>query len=168
MGKQISFYMDKKTEESFLSYIKENGTLLFEGNNNKPIEIESLPVPFSEKGWFKVYLYNNIGDIKLKRLSNGREIIDSIDSNVIEFSRTVIRDDSKEVTKGRLWFETKFYDENGTLVEKDGTVEEWYKLLSKWIKKNIPKSEFSIDGKIYKEYISESIMCCFNQGYKIV
>ena len=168
MGKQISFYMDKKTEESFLSYIKENGTLLFEGNNNKPIEIESLPVPFSEKGWFKVYLYNNIGDIKLKKLSNDREIIDSIDSNVIEFSRTVIRDDSKEVTKGRLWVETKFHDENGTLVEKDSTVEEWYKLLSKWIKKNIPKSEFSVDGKIYKEYISESIMYCVNQGYKIV
>lgn len=62
----------------------------------------------------------------------------------------------------------KIYDENGTLVEKDSTVEEWYKLLSKWIKKNIPKSEFSVDGKIYKEYISESIMYCVNQGYKIV
>lgn len=168
MGKQINFFMDMETEERFISYIKENGVILFEGNNEKPTEIDTLPAPFSGKGWFKVYLHNNTGDLKFKRLSIGRKIIDSIESPVIEFTRTVIRDDSKEISKGRLWVEMKFYNDDGTLIIKDDILEEWYKLLCKWIKINVPKTEFDNEGKSYKEYISESILYLLNHGYRII
>jgi hypothetical protein len=168
MGKQINFYMDMETEKRFLLYIKENGVLIYEGNNEKPTVIDSLPDPFSGKGWFKVYLYNNIGSLKLKRLSTGREIIDCIESPVIEFTRTVIREDSKEISKGRLWIETKYYSDDGDLIIKDDLLEEWFKLLSKWIKKNIPKKEFFNNGKLYKEYISESILSYLKCDYKLM
>lgn len=168
MGKQINFLMDKDTEEKFLIYIKENGVAIFEGNNDSPKIIEVLPEAFSGKGWFKVYLYNNQGDLILNKLSTGREYIDSIKSPVIEFSRTIIREGAKEVSRGRLWLETKFYNEDGDLVSKDSDLDEWYKNLSKWIKKNAPKTEISNNGREYKEYITKSVVQLLEQGYKIV
>lgn len=167
MGKQINFYMDKESEDKFLMYIKENGVLIFEGNNDRPLIIDKLPAPFSEKGWFKVYLYNNAGDIKYQKLSNGRVIIDCMESPVIEFSRTVVREDSKEISKGRLWVETKYYNNDGDLIIKDNMIDECYKSLSKWIKKNVPRTEFVIKEKVYKEYISESFLSYINWGYVI-
>lgn len=168
MGKQINFFMDKDTEEKFLIYIKENGVAIFEGNNDSPKIIEVLPEPFSGKGWFKVYLYNNQGDLILNKLSTGREYIDSIKSPVIEFRRTIIKEGAKEVSRGRLWLETKFYNEDGDLVSKDSDLDEWYKNLSKWIKKNAPKTEISNNGREYKEYITKSVVQLLEQGYKIV
>lgn len=168
MSKQINFLMDKDTEEKFLIYIKENGVAIFEGNNYSPKIIEVLPEPFSGKGWFKVYLYNNQEDLILNKLSTGREYIDSIKSPVIEFNRTIIREGAKEVSRGRLWLETKFYNEDGELVSKDIDLDEWYKNLCKWIKKNVPRTEISNNGREYKEYITKSVVQLLEQGYKIV
>ena len=168
MGKQINFLMDKDTEDKFLIYVKENGVAIFEGNNDSPKIIELLPEPFTGRGWFKVYLFNNQGDLILNKLSTGREFIDSIKSPVIEFSRTIIRVGAKEVTRGRLWFETKFYNEDGELVSKDNNLDDWYKNLCKWIKKNAPKTEISINGTQYKEYITKSVVQLLENGYKIV
>jgi len=168
MGKQIYFYMDKESEDKFLMYIKENGVLIFEGNNDRPLIIDKLPAPFSGKGWFKVYLYNNAGDLKYQKLSNGRVIIDCMESPVIEFSRTVVREDSKEILKGRLWVETKYYNKNGELIIKDNMIDEWYKKLIKWIKKNVPITELVVNGKVCKEYISESFLSYINLDYVII
>ncbi|MDO5151300.1 MAG: hypothetical protein Q4D76_18215 [Oscillospiraceae bacterium] len=169
MGKQINFFIDRETEERFLIYIRKNGVAIFEGNNNNPQVVDELPVPFSGKGCFKIYLYKtNNGDLKLKKLSTGRECIDSIESPVIEFSRTIIREDTKEVTKGRLWVETKYYNDNGELVIKNGMLEEWYKDLCKWIKKNAPRIEVSNNGKNHNVYITKQVLQLLEQGYKLV
>ena len=93
--------------------------------------------------------------------------MDSIESPVIEYSRTIIREDSKEISRGRLWFETKYYNDDGELVQKDIRLEEWYKELCKWIKKNAPKTDLNI-GEKRKEYISKSVLQLLEQGYKIV
>lgn len=76
------------------------------GENSKPIEVEELPERFSGKGWFKVYIYNeSIGEYHLEDLRNGRRIVNTTTSSVIEFSRTTIRE--KDISRGRLWVETK-------------------------------------------------------------
>lgn len=86
MGKQINFFIDKETEEKFFVYLNENGVAIFEGNNKMPLIVDKLLAPFSEKGWFKLYLYNNAGDLIIKKLATGRECVDSIESPVIEYS----------------------------------------------------------------------------------
>jgi hypothetical protein len=35
------------------------GEVLFEGDNPKPVNISTLPKPFSGKGWFNSYLYKS-------------------------------------------------------------------------------------------------------------
>lgn len=154
-------------EEKFFIYLNEKGVAIFEGINEKPLVVDKLPVPFSGKGWFKLYLYNNAGDLIIKKLNTGRECVDSIKSPVIEYSRTIIREDLKEISRGRLWVETKYYNNDGDLVQKDIRLEEWYKELCKWIKKNAPKTELDKEKKC-KEYISKSVLQLLEQGYKIV
>ncbi|MDP4147218.1 MAG: hypothetical protein Q8936_22535 [Bacillota bacterium] len=158
MGKQICFFMDEDIEDKFIDYVLENGEILFEGNNNKPISIKELPKAFSGKGWFKVYLYKpEFGKLVLENIPNIREYINFIESPVIEFSRTIIREDIKELSRGRLWVDMKFYNKEGEKVEKSKKVDEWYKDLNKWIRGNLPKTELNIEGGKLVEYMSPAI-----------
>lgn len=169
MGKQINFLMDKETEKRFFEFIRKDGVVLFEGNNEVPQIINILPEPFSGKGRFSIYIYNEkFGKYIISETKKGIKYIDSIKSTVIEFNRTIIREGAKEVSRGRLWLETKFYNEDGELVSKDIDLDEWYKNLCKWIKKNVPRTEISNNGREYKEYITKSVVQLLEQGYKIV
>lgn len=169
MGKQINFLMDSETEEKFIEYILSDGILLFEGNNMRPVKMKSFPEPFSSKAWFKLYLYKDeFGDLKLKKLDEERKYIDVIVSPVIEFSRTIIRDSAKEISRGRLWVEMNFYNDKNELVSKKNDLEEWFKNLSKWIKKHLPKTEIIGKNKVYSEYSCMSINNKIENGYKIM
>ncbi|MCC5463778.1 hypothetical protein [Pelosinus baikalensis] len=169
MGKQINFLMDKETEEKFFEFVRKDGVVLFEGDNELPQIIDALPEPFSGKGWFSVYIYNEkFGQYIISETKKGIKYIDSIKSPVIEFNRTIVREGTKEVSRGRLWVETKFYNDNGEEILKDSGLDEWYKYLCKWIRKNVPKLEISNNGREYKEYISKSVTQLLEQGYKIV
>lgn len=169
MGKQINFYMDNETEEKFFEFIKKDGVVLFERNNKLPQIIDTLPEPFSGRGWFMVYIYNEkLGKCIICETDNGIKYIDFIKSPVIRFSRTIIREDAKEIAMGRLWFETKFYDDDGELISKDSALDEWYKKLCKWIRKNVPRTELSDTWGVRKEYISKSLIDLFEQGYKLM
>ncbi|NLP51956.1 hypothetical protein [Bacillus sp. RO1] len=166
MGKQITFYIDKEIEKDLVHYIITNGgEILFEGDNPKPKSITSLPEPFSVKGWFKLYLYQaDLGDLKFISLPNNRKIIDSTTSPVIEFSRTAIREigKNKEISGGRFWVEMKYWDDENQLVQKSLELDDWYKTLLKWIKKNVPKEKES------NSYVSPLIKDLVSQGFKLM
>lgn len=169
LGKQFNFIIDKETESLFFQFIKENGEALFEGSNEKPIILNELPLPFSGKCWFKIYLYNkNYGDLIYNTTSSGRVYIESLDSPVIEYLRTIIKDNSKEISKGRLWFENKYYNKHDKLINKDIRLEEWYKILCTWIKQNLIKIDVINNGKTTKEYVSKPILQLLENGYRIV
>lgn len=169
MGKQINFLMDNEFEEKFLEYVLSEGVVLFEGNNMSPVRIETLPEPFSEKGWFKLYLYKEeYGKLKLNKLDTGREYIDLIASPVIEFSRTIIRHGAKEVSRGRLWIEMKFYNDRKELVMKSKEIDDWYKKLNQWIKKNLPKTEIITKNRTYSEHSCKYINDMVENGYKVM
>lgn len=169
MGKQINFLMDKETEEKFIEYILSDGIVLFEGNNMNPVKINTLPEPFSGKAWFKLYLYKEgFGDLILKKIDNGREYIDAIASPVIEFSRTIIRNEAKEVSRGRLWVEMEFFNDKKELTIKPKDLGDWFKNLSKWVKKYLPRTEIVAKNKIYSEYSSKSVSDIIKSGYKVM
>lgn len=167
MGKQISFLMDEQDENRFVEFILRNADIYFEGDLKVPVKIIELPMKFSGKGWFKVYLYRNVlGELEIEKTSNEREIINSTKSPVIEFIRTIVREDDSEIRRGRLWVEMKYYDHQNILIEKSKDINVWYNILSKWIKSNLIKIEVIINNKKKNEYVSSSLVPLF-KDYKI-
>ena len=168
MGKQINFIMDLNTENIFKDLILQEGEILFEGTNVVPINIVTLPEQFSSNDWFSLYLYKKeFGELVFDTLPDGRKYIDSIKSPVIEFIRTVVREDEKEVSRGRLWLEMKYWDVQGRQVEKSKALNDWYMSLCKWVKKQLPRTEFSVNAETYTEYISGDMKKLVEKGYKI-
>jgi len=168
MGKQINFLMDLDTENLFKDIILHEGEILFEGINSEPISIIALPEEFSSNDWYSVYLYKKeFGELFFNKLPNGNLYIDTIKSPIIEFIRTVVRDDENEVSRGRLWYENKYYDDEGKLIHKSEELNIWYDCLCKWIKKNLPKTEIYIRSEKYKENISSGIKELIKKGYVI-
>jgi len=153
MGKQLGFLMDADTERSFADYVLEEGVIVHQPNNKNQIFIKELPKPFSDIGWFSLLLYKpQFGMYTL----NKANCIDPILSPVIEFCRTIILHEEKRIAFGRLWLEVNYY-QNDRLVEKDPALYEWYKSLTKWIRKNIPKQELAIGGRVRREHITHSV-----------
>ena len=88
-------------------------------------------------------------------------------SPVIEYIRTTIRHEEQEISRGRLWVEPKYWDENNQLQEKPKELIQWFSEMSKWIKKNVPQQKFDSHGYEYKEHISTSLIQLVSEGYRI-
>jgi len=168
MGKQINFYMDYETEQRFVEFVlTDGGKILFRKPHSTIEHIEILPKPFSVDGWTQVFLYKeDFGDVILRQLKDMSERVDSICSPVIEFSRTVINEEEKTIYGGRLWMETKYW-QNEDLLEKPKELDKWYSMLNKWLKKQIYKAEVLKNGRLIEEYITPKIKELLDNGYEI-
>lgn len=171
MGKQIGFLMDAPTELEFVNFILQSGQILFEGEFRTPQNITSLPAPYSVDSWFLVYLYKpEIGGLTLREVeTSGVEYIDETRSPVIQFHRSTVVDGEREIRRGRLWVEMKYWDRsNGTyeLVEKPKELDVWYQQLRRWIRKHLPMTTVErSDGRMIKEYMSPAIRKKIEEGY---
>ena len=167
MGKQVNFYMDKETEDKFISMVLSDGVqIYFRKVDSNPYVIRSLSEMESDKT--QVYFFKlGIGDIKLCEEKNGNKYIDSAKSSVIEFLRTSILEEDKAVSRGRLWVDLKYYNEKDELKEKPKELNAWFIKLSNWIRKNVPKVGIDSCGKTYYEHISSSMIELINNGYKM-
>ena len=165
MGKQFDFFMSEKDEQKIKEYLQQsNVKMLFEGKNPPPIEITDFPPTFSGKGWFMVYLYKEEwGELKLSQSG----WLDIITSPIIEFSRTIIRNDAKEISPGRIWYHNRYFDEDENLVEKCKDIDLFYYELKKKIKKFLPNHKRLDAGKNRTFYCSDSIKELLDDGYKI-
>jgi hydroxymethylpyrimidine pyrophosphatase-like HAD family hydrolase len=168
MGKQINFYMAEETEAKFIDFvISTGGKVLFKGDNDKPIYLTSLP----KDDWYQLYLYKEeFGQLTLRPISDNKYYIDSINSPVIEFSRTYKREigKNKEISRGRIWVEMKFWNEQEELEEKTKELEKWYGTLNRWIKKNVDRVDEIINGHKYITYVSPSLKELMSKGYKFM
>jgi hypothetical protein len=84
--------------------------------------------------------------------------IDVICSDVIEFSRSMARN-QKKVQYGRLWVELKYFEESGVGVTKEKWLNEKYSAYKRWIEKQYKISkckDFYIGATTYKIYKHES------------
>ena len=157
MGKQISFYMSEKVQVSFIEYLEQNQFMFFDVNFQR-VKQPLLPNVFG------LYLYKqNYGNVIMRQ--DIIEIIDSIKSPVIQFSKTNINNEKKKVIQGRLWISDQYYDENGILVKKDSVFIKDYRLLTRWIKKNVPYQEIRKGEFGIKEYVNDEIKELQNRGF---
>ncbi len=164
MGKQFEFFMSEKDEQKLKEYLQQlNVKILFEGKSPTSIEITNFPLAFSDIGWFQLFLYKEEwGKLKDKSLS---VYIHSLP--IIEFRRTIIRTNAKEISPGRIWYQNTYFDENENLVEKCKDIDLFYYELKKKIKKFLPNHKRLDAGKNRTFYCSDSIKELLDDGYKI-
>ena len=62
----------------------------------------------------------------------------------------------------------KYYNDNGSIINKDDRINDWYIELSRWIKKHLIHTKINKNNIIYKEYISTSLLNLVNNGYKLL
>ena len=150
MGRQINFYMSKIVEESFIEFLAQNQFVFLDYYGG----IINQTFSTNQFGW---YLYKqSYGDIKM--CQNGKaNSVDAIKSPIIQFKKTVIKEEQKKVLKGRLWMETQFYDGGGKLVKKNEIFVKEYQMLVRWLKRHIPYQEIKKGDYLIKAYINDEI-----------
>jgi hypothetical protein len=158
MGKQIEFIIDDKLEQSFYEYLLSEDFIFYVRNDNNFDEIKAFPQPLSIDFWYSIILYKrNFGEITIKETKNNIRYIDKLVSPIIEYSRCVISENNKTISKCRLWVELSYYNDNKCLINKSKDLDNAFNVLSKWVKNNLTKKEIKSNGNVYKLYISDVI-----------
>jgi hypothetical protein len=170
MGKQIEFIIDEKTEQDFHTYLKSEGFSFFIRSNNNIEEVNVFPLPFSCDFWYTINLYkNNFGELIIKETKNNIKYIDKLISPIIEYSRGVVLENNKTISKARLWVEVSYYDNKNILKNKSKYLNDYFKILSKWIKNNLKLDEINSNGYTCKLYVTDSMKDFIeNNGYTIL
>lgn len=165
MGKQFRFIMDKLDNEAFVEYVRCTGRI-FEIKKLEGVE-EIFELP--DYLWLKLYLFKDeFGKLEYKEILEGKTYLDTTVSPIIEFRETILREKIKEIQRGRLFLEMKYYDTNGALIKKNEQLGMWYKELVRWIKKRLCCVEVYSNGKIVKEYVSKSLVEIVEDGYHLL
>lgn len=165
MGKQFRFIMDESDEKDFFNYVVRTGKVFQTNKSEGTFQIFSI----LDELWLKLYLtkdeFDNLSYINSK---DGVQYIDTLKSPVIEFRQTLPRYHNKEIQRGRIYFDNRYYDEEGNIVQKEKTLDNWYKELVGWLKKRLKCVEISSNDKAMKEYVSESLVELIKDGFKLL
>ena len=95
MGRQINFYMSENVQLCFLGYLKKEKFLFLDKNRRIIKEPNAKEV-------FGMYLYKaDYGSIIMRQ--DDKEYMDSIKSPVIQYNKTMIKGETKQIIRGRLW-----------------------------------------------------------------
>lgn len=131
MGKQIEFFMTKLDELEFLKMVVENGYLIMD-DKASVIEIDEV---IESSTLSSIITFKNS-----KICKSENDFLDVIESEVIEFSRSLNRSDNSMLS-GRIWGEFKYYNSSQELIAKSKQMNDMYNILVKWIKKNMRQSK---------------------------
>jgi len=163
MGKQINFYMSKDVEDEFIEYLKQNNFifLITDFESNKIINTYGKTDNSS-----KLYLFKEVyGDITMQEGVLSR--LNTIKSPVIEFRRTIIKEDKKKILRGRIWVSNQYYDDYGTIIKKNPQLIQDYNSLVRWIKKHVPYQEIKKDEYSVKEYVNDEMKQLGEEGFTL-
>ncbi len=157
MGKQINFYMSKSIQESFIEFLLKNRFAFLDKD-------ASLVKQANSDNITSVYLYKeNYGNIIMH--GEGAAGIDVIKSPVIQFRKTIIKEERKAILRGRLWIASQYYAEDGTVIKKNDLFLKDYQLLARWIKKNIPLQKIEKGKHNVNEYASDELKDLQDKGF---
>lgn len=172
MGRQINFYMNKEVEQKFMEYVlKLNFCIIELDRINKKLNYITKVDELNLIKYINIYIYNkeygeiSFWDDKLKYT------FDHIINPVIQFSRTTFNEKEKTIGIGRIWYEHKYYADDGLIVEKDIRLLKDYEKLVRWIKKNVPYQIIdrgTIDSGpfITKDYVNDDLKGKYEGKYR--
>lgn len=133
MGKQFRFIMDEKDERLFFEYLQLENQVYIELPFQNPVQIKTFP----EGIWILYYIYNeSLGKLDYKEYTEGKFRIDSIISPVIEFSQTIVREEDRQIQRGGIFLEMKYW-QDGQLIQKNELLSKIYKQFVNWIKEHL-------------------------------
>ncbi|MCM1183968.1 MAG: hypothetical protein NC337_11400 [Roseburia sp.] len=171
MGKQFHFAMDETDENLFMKYLRENRYAIYMKHTHKMPEItQQLPSPLADGG-LTLYIYHPAwGEMKFSNyVHDGKKInfIDPTIAPVIEFGRTIVRHEKRQICSGRIWMQMKYWNENEEFVSKSENLDKGYKIIKNWITKNLQKMNFEYaNGTREKCIISKELVKLFEEeGY---
>jgi len=156
MGRQINFYMSEKVQTEFIEFLEQNNFLYVDYYVDKTVHP-------SCKDEYMVYLYKEAYGELVKKFDD--TVYDNSHGPVIEYSKTLIREDKKTITRGRLWMTDWYFDEAGNKVKKNELLTKDYEKLVRWIKKHVPYQVYNHKGYMLKEYINDEVIELQKQGY---
>lgn len=162
MGKQFRFIMDDRDQEKLIQKVCEQGIILYNDRHNGIKEISSLP----NGNWIHLH-FLKYKDAKIIESDDSLLDVDVLRLPVLELRQTFVRTKIREIQRGRLYFENKFY-ENDNLINKEEELEKWYQEIIKWIKKELKCVEIMNDTKLTKEYVSASLVKYIEEGFKLI
>lgn len=167
MGKQINFYIENELQEKFIQQSFDQGfTILAEDLDSKKLVILNQLCDINPK-IYTMYLYKvDFGGLVFDK--DYKYKLDYLRSPVIEFTRNLIKPEKKIITRGRLWMESKYYNQNGEQVSKDINLTIEYDLLVRWLKKRVPFQEVSNGNYIIKEYVTNNIKEKVTSGFRLM
>ncbi len=146
MGRQVNFYLAREDEIQFLDFVRGTGdvkVLPYKSQTRDFAPVQELADPLSSDFGFILFLFNHeISSNLVMRFveRQGYYVIDSSQSSVIEFTRSVVREN--RISRGRIWAEFTSLDrEKMALVPKEPAFKEWYETISKWVRKHFVKLE---------------------------
>lgn len=143
MGRQLVFFMSDQCQTLFYDYLRESGFEILELDGTI---VESIP-----SKWLFVVRRTSYSPYVL----SDREI-DRLNSAVVECSRTIIRNDRKRISRGRVWF-----NNNKLTINPDElkNINADVDLIFRWVKKHVPIYEIPKGGinVSRKELISEEL-----------
>lgn len=158
MGRQINFYMSNEVQERFIDFLNTKEFIFVDYN-------ASIVNDILDDSKREIYLYKqDYGDISMSQ--NNKAHIDSLKSPIIQYIKTIIKEEQQTVLRGRLWIETKYYDEEGEVINKGESVLKDYQMLVRWIKKNVPYQQIKKKDHYIKGYINDELRELQENGYK--
>lgn len=148
--------MDAETQNNFIDFLEKEEFVMLDNKNKMINEPQN-------KNMYGFYLYKiRYGNVFFRQ----DNIIDSIKSPVIQFSKTIVKDEIKKIKRGRLWMQDSFSKE-GVFVRKDETFIKDYNKIVRWIKKNVPYQEVDKEGFVVREYVNNKVKLLHEEGYSL-
>lgn len=183
MGKQINYYMGYQEFQLIVQKALECGCKILKSVDGKMVQGES--VDFVTEAEERYYFYlPAAGELCVRTLLNGMETVGGYNASgnvVIEADYSIINQDSKRISRARLYVTSGYYDEQGQWVARQDCLEKVYNKLVRVVKKVAPYTELTdtiisrrtedyLQEREYKhkEYITAKCLHLRNeQGYKL-
>ncbi len=160
MGRQINFYMYKDIQYRFIEYLKENEYTF--------LDVRALTISDTLlDGQNVLYLYKQeYGNIIMSQ--NGSNQMNILDSPIIEFRKTMVKDEKHRIIRGRVWIESQYYNDDGIAIYKKEMFLNDYQKISRWIKKNVPYQQIKKGNDFIKVYINNEMKELMDSGYALM
>jgi len=161
MGRQINFYMSESVEKEFFELLSIQGyKILYDGYDVDSIQELTSYDGMDRKKWL-IILYKDFYGPLIYADREEKEINRNY-SPVIEWSRTIINNNEKFIREGRIWI-SSWVEFEDSLIEEQFKKD--YNSLVRWIKKKVPREEYTWKGHILKRYKNTELQEYEDKGY---
>jgi len=140
MGRQVNFYMHPDDIADYEQVLKADGNVCFleEPTPTPQIKIrQTLAVPETGKRWIDLYLAreSDLPHIVVKHVPvQDYWLIDVVRSLAVQFDTSYYN--GEVLGRGRLYFQTGYYDSNDQCIDKPEEFVRWADRLLRWIRRH--------------------------------